>query len=288
LAQKLVSDIRFPEYAIRRTQEHEVIKFATGFADSVMIESVIIPARNRITLCVSSQAGCKMNCAFCATGAQGFVRNLTVQEIVVQVWIAVFTFGYAIDNIVFMGMGEPLDNIDNVVQAIRIITEQQGLAIAQRNITISTAGHADGIADLATRSLPLIRLAVSLNAPDDALRSKLMPINKKYPLEELKKQLADFPLGKKGVYLIEYVLLAGINDSYEMAQLLADYVSNLPVRINLIAYNENKTSTFAASRPEQVQRFALWLKQRKLFVVIRKSPGQGISAACGQLSAENV
>jgi 23S rRNA (adenine2503-C2)-methyltransferase len=226
-----------------------------------------------------------MNCAFCATGAGGFTRNLSAAEIVTQVWAAVFTLGCRIDNIVFMGMGEPLDNIDNVVQSIRGMSDQRGFDIPQRSITLSTAGHADGIKELGCRNVPHIKLAVSLNAPNNDLRSRLMPINKKYPLEKLKEQLRLFPLGKRGVFFIEYVLLEGVNDSREMAHQLADFLEGLPVRVNLIAFNESPLCGFKSPPAAKVKQFASWLTGRNLFVRTRKSYGQDISAACGQLCA---
>lgn len=282
----IVSQISLPGFVITKTEEHDVVKFATTFADGCTIESVIIPSagKNRTTLCVSSQAGCKMNCAFCATGAKGFFRSLSAEEIVVQVWAATFTLGHHIDNIVFMGMGEPLDNIRNVVQAIRVISDQQGLNIPQRSITLSTAGLADRISELALYGIPQVKLALSLNAPTNELRDALMPINGTFPLEAIKESLREFPLGKRGIFFIEYVLLAGVNDSRQMAKDLADFLQGLPVRINLIPFNENPSSNFKSPDPENVRQFASWLVERKLFVRIRKSHGSGISAACGQLS----
>ncbi len=285
LLQKLAEDIGFPVFKISSKQENEVVKFATTFSDEAAIESVIIPAKNRNTLCVSSQAGCKMNCAFCATGANGFARNLSVEEIVVQVWAAIFSFGKHIDNVVFMGMGEPLDNIKNVVQAIRVMTDVHGLNIPQKSITISTAGNADRIRDLGLYGIPHVRLAISLNAPNNTLRDKLMPINRQFSLKTLKESLINFPLGKKGVFLIEYVLLAGVNDSREMAEELADYLTGLPVRVNLIAFNEYPSCKFTTPSNAAVRQFASWLVERKLFVRVRNSSGAGISAACGQLTS---
>lgn len=285
LMQKLAEDIHFPIFRMGRKQENEVVKFATIFSDECSVESVIIPCKNRKTLCVSSQVGCRMNCAFCATGASGFTRNLTAEEIVVQVWAAKFSLGHTIDNIVFMGMGEPLDNIKNVVQAIRVMSDAHGLNIPQSNITISTAGNADRINDLALYCISHIKLAISLNAPNNTLRDKLMPINRQFSLKTLKESLRNFPLGKKGVFLVEYVLLAGVNDSREMATELADYLADLPVRINLISFNEYPSCTFKTPDNATVRQFASWLVERKLFVRVRNSFGAGISAACGQLGA---
>jgi 23S rRNA (adenine2503-C2)-methyltransferase len=280
----LLRDIRVPAFAIANAQEDGVCKFTTTFDETTRIESVIIPALGRTTLCVSSQAGCKMGCTFCATGTGGFVRNLSVEEIVYQVYSALFTLKRPIDNIVFMGMGEPFDNFNNVMQSINVIGDQRGFDIPQSRITISTAGHCDGIAALAHIQHSKVRIAVSINAPNDGLRNAIMPINKKYPLSRLKEQLLAFPLGKRGVIFIEYVLFNGINDSREMAHQLADFVSGLPVRINLIAYNQNATNTLQPPSQERIQQFASWLVEKKLFVRIRKPFGKGINAACGQLT----
>lgn len=283
---RLAEDIRLPSCRIVERQEEDgVIKFASALADGHLIESVIIPAHGRTTLCVSSQVGCRMGCKFCATGKMGFTRHLSVEEIVRQVYAARFILGRRIDNIVFMGMGEPLDNFDNFVQAVRVVSDQRGLDIAPKHITVSTAGHAEGIRKLAASDLGKLRLAVSLNAADNELRSTLMPINRKYPLDRLKEELRAFPLGKNGIIFIEYVLLAGVNDSREDARKLVSYLDGLPVRVNVIAYNEGSSTIYAAPSPEQVRRFCSWLADEKIFVCLRQSRGQSIMAACGQLGA---
>ncbi len=264
-------------------EEDGVVKFASRLADGARIESVILPIRGRTTVCVSSQVGCGRGCVFCATGALGFGRNLSPEEIVWQVQAARERQECRVDNIVFMGMGEPLDNLDSVVQAIRVMADPHGLDIAYRYITVSTAGHADGIRALGAFNLTNLRLAVSVNAAEDTLRDRLMPINRQYPLARLKAELLAFPKGKRGVILIEYVLLAGVNDSREQALQLARYVDGLPVRINVIAFNGASGSGFSAPAPEQVRRFCGWLVEEKLFVRERRSRGQGVLAACGML-----
>lgn len=286
LTRRILKDLTFPPYKIVEQQQDTVIKFALGLTDGQRVESVIIPTRGRTTFCVSSQAGCRMGCRFCATAANGFVRNLATEEIISQLFVARFVFNHKIDNVVFMGMGEPLDNIDNVLQAIAIMVDPHGFAIAPRQIAISTAGHVDGINNLASRNPTSIRLAVSVNAANDTLRSSLMPINNRYPLDMLKKSLQEFPLPKKGVFFIEYVLLAGINDSYDHAMQLSEYLKGLPVRVNLIVYNASPASPFMPPAQEQVDAFAAWLVEKKMFVRIRQSFGKDISAACGQLSGK--
>jgi 23S rRNA (adenine2503-C2)-methyltransferase len=284
LSKDLSGFLKIPVFKITRKQEHEATKFALTFEDGCIVESVIIPAAKHNTLCVSSQVGCAMNCAFCATGKAGLTRNLLTEEIVAQVWAAIFLLDRKTDNIVFMGMGEPLDNVDNVAQAICVMSDPHGLTIPQSNITISTAGHCAGIADFAKRSMPHVKIAISVNAPDNKLRSKLMPINKKFPLETVKEQLRAFPLRKRGVFFVEYVLLAGVNDSLEMAEALARFLKGLPVRVNLIAYNENPSRSFKSPSKAKVWEFAAFLRDLGVFVRVRRSVGVDINAACGQLA----
>ena len=286
LAARISEDMHLPDCTIIRRQEADgVVKFAVSLFDGHVIESVIIPAKGRTTLCVSSQVGCRMGCRFCATGGMGFVRNLLAEEITWQLYAARFLLARSIDNIVFMGMGEPLDNVGNVVEAVYVINDQRGFDIPLSRICISTAGHVDGIRKLRQVGLPRLRLAVSINAADDALRSRLMPIDQKYPLEMLRAELEAFPLGRDGVIFIEYVLMAGINDAREDAKRLARYLNGLPVRINLIAANGGHSAAYAAPSPEQIGRFEKWLTEEGLFVRLRHSRGQNIMAACGQLGA---
>jgi 23S rRNA (adenine2503-C2)-methyltransferase len=226
-----------------------------------------------------------MQCAFCATGAGGFERNLSTGEIVGQICTARFALQHAVDNVVFMGMGEPFDNFENVMQAVGVISDQRGLNIPQSRITISTVGHGEGIARFAKLGAPRPRLAVSINAADDTVRAAIMPITRQYPLADLRQALLQVPLKRGDIIFIEYVLLAGINDSPLMAHKLAHYCEGLPVRVNLIAYNRNESLPFVAPTPQQVNQFRDWLVAEKLFVRIRESQGEGIGAACGQLRA---
>jgi 23S rRNA (adenine2503-C2)-methyltransferase len=282
---QLNEEVRLPSCRITEKLEDGVTKFASLLGDGHSIESVIIPAQGRTTLCVSSQVGCRMGCRFCVTGGMGFLRSLTAEEIVWQVYAARFVLNCRIDNIVFMGMGEPLDNFENVMQAVLVMNDQRGLDIAFSHITISTSGHVDGIRRLAGFHLPRLRLAVSLNAAEDGLRSHLMPINRRFPLACLKKELQAFPLGRGGVIFVEYVLLKAINDSRDDAKRLAQYLEGLPVRVNVIAYNAGGSTKYAPPSPEEVLRFCGWLAEEKLFVCLRQPRGQSIMAACGQLGA---
>lgn len=198
-----------PGQVVDTFEEEELNKFITRLDDGLTIESVVIPMTRYKTLCVSSQVGCKMGCAFCETAKMGFKRNLTVSEIVGQVYNARHTLGEPVKNVVFMGMGEPFDNFDAVMGAVAVIKEQRGFDIALRHITLSTSGLVSGINRLAGMNLPGIRLAISVNAADDITRSALMPVNNRYGLDELKQCLMAYPLGSRGVFLFEYILIRG-------------------------------------------------------------------------------
>jgi 23S rRNA (adenine2503-C2)-methyltransferase len=284
LALALAKNIRWPLCRIHTQQkDNATIKFITVLSDGLLVESVIISSNQRSTLCVSSQVGCRRGCRFCTTGRMGFMRNLFTAEIVWQVFAARFKLNQPIDNIVFMGMGEPLDNFSHVQQAMRIMADPRGLNIAYRHITVSTAGHAHGICKLGRLNMPNLRLAVSINAADNSLRSRLMPINRQYPLDRLKQELHRYLQHKKGLIFIEYVLLAGVNDSHENAEQLATYLKGLPVRVNVIAYNKGLSQNYASPSLEQINRFCQWLREKDLFACSRSSKGQRIRAACGQL-----
>ena len=278
-------------------------------------ESVIIPMHSYrgakwYTLCLSSQVGCRMGCTFCETGRMGWVRNLTAAEIVAQRLVARRfmldrapvdrrPYSYArdgIQNIVFMGMGEPLDNVDNVVQAIRVLNEPNGLAFPLSQITISTVGRVDGIrrlADLvrASRGMPAgrepqwsnLRLAVSLTAPNDALRNQLVPINRGMPLAELQRVLLDYPLPRRGLFLIEYVLIKGVNDAPEHADQVAAWCRPLPCVVNLIPYNPQRHAPYATPSEATLYAFLRRLRAQGIFVKRRIPQGRDVMAACGQL-----
>jgi 23S rRNA (adenine2503-C2)-methyltransferase len=285
LAKKLADTVSIPSFKIAACRKNDggVTKFATTLGDSNIIETVILPVRNRTTVCVSSQVGCAMGCTMCQTGTAGFVRNLSVEEIIAQIYAARFEFNIRVDNVVFMGMGEPFDNFDNVFQAVRVLSDQRGFAISPRSITVSTAGVISGIEKLTALNMPNLRFAVSINAADNDLRSRLMPINKRYPLADLKVALYSLPLGRDGVIFVEYVLIAGVNDSPEMALKLVDFLQGLKVRVNIIAFNQSDSLPFTSQAPEQVKMFCNILVENHLFVRIRQSLGGEICAACGQL-----
>ncbi|MCP3941776.1 MAG: 23S rRNA (adenine(2503)-C(2))-methyltransferase RlmN [Desulfobacteraceae bacterium] len=272
-----------PGDVVKTFDEEELTKFITRLSDGLEIESVIIPMTRHNTLCISSQVGCKMGCKFCATGRMGFKRNLTISEITGQIYNARHHLGKDIKNIVFMGMGEPLDNFDNLMKAIQIINEQQGFDIALRHMTLSTVGLIPGIEKLAKMKMPGLRLAISINAPNNTIRSRIMPINTRFPLAALKKSLVDFPLAKRGIFLFEYILIKGLNDSKAHADMLADFITPLPVRLNLIAYNRIEGLEYDSPCDREMHAFADLLSAKGIMVIKRWSRGRSVAAGCGQL-----
>jgi len=250
------------------------------------VESVIVKQPRRITLCISSQVGCAMGCAFCRTGTMGFVRNISASEIVRQVLGVIEdskNFGDEFQNIVFMGMGEPLHNVKNVKKALKILTSHYGLSIPPRKITVSTAGLVPAIKELSSDGY-LASLAVSLNATTNKVRSQIMPINKKYPIEDLLEALKNYPIKGRKKITIEYVLLAGVNDKDEDLKMLPKLLHGIPCKVNLIPYNENAGLDFKSPSAKHVDKWYRALCSKGIDVTIRWSKGQDINAACGQLA----
>lgn len=281
--------IRLLPGQVEKTIEEEgLVKFITRLSDGLAIESVVIPMTRHHTLCVSSQVGCKMGCKFCQTARMGFKRNLSASEIVGQVFNARHHLGHNIKNIVFMGMGEPFDNFDALMTAIEVLKSQRGCDIALRHMTISTCGVVPGVERLAQMYLPNIRLAVSINAPDDATRSVLMPVNRRWPLALLKKSLEAYPLPPRGVFLFEYILIKGVNDSLGHAQALVRFIHPLTVRVNLIPYNPVTGFDHQSPSDEQMHAFAQVLTDKGVFVIKRWSRGRSVSAGCGQLGKNDM
>jgi len=261
-------------------------KYLFGLADGRRMESVLMPERDHYTLCISSQVGCPLACRFCLTGRTGFERNLTVGEILSQVRDVRYRLPdpEKLTNLVFMGMGEPLANYANLVAAIETLTDTEaGLGLAARRITVSTAGLADRLADLGRDTR--VNLAISLNAVDNDTRSRLMPINRTYPLEQLLEACRRYPLPRGRRITFEYILLAGINDRPADARRLARLLHPIRAKINLIPFNEHPGCEFRRPPEEVVRDFQQALLQRHLTAVVRISKGQDISAACGQLYA---
>ena len=278
-----VAEICRSKVAARKRSADGTQKLLLEYADGARIEAVALLDDDRTTGCVSTQVGCRFACSFCATGKMGFVRDLTAAEIVEQILaLRRLVAPERLGNIVFMGMGEPMDNYDAVLAAVRIANAPWGLGIGARKITVSTAGHVPGIRKLAEEGLQL-NLAVSLNAPKQALRKKIMPIARTYPLSELLDALREYTDATARVVTLEYVLLKSLNDSDDMADRLAALTSRFPCKINLICYNKIADVSYAPPNNRGVEQFLARLRKRCPTVVRRLSRGSDISAGCGQL-----
>ncbi len=265
------------------------LKFLFKLRDGRHIESVLIPERDHQTLCVSSQVGCALDCRFCLTAAGGFERNLTRGEIIAQVRDIQHQLDdpVRLRNIVFMGMGEPLANYHNLISALGVITDNDcGLRFSGRRVTVSTAGLVPRMADLGHDSR--VNLAVSLNATDNETRIRLMPINRKYPLEELLAACRRFPLAAGRRITFEYILIAGVNDSEADARRLAKLLQPIRCKINLIPFNTHEGCDFQRPAEAVIQAFYDVLFAKNYTVIIRRSKGEDISAACGQLRARSI
>ncbi len=259
-------------------------------------ESVVIPMRRRHTttntLCVSSQVGCAMGCTFCETARMGLIRSLTPAEIVQQWWAATHHLGHSIKNIVFMGMGEPLDNYDNLIQSIRILTDHHGPSVPMGGITISTVGRIDGLLRLREQvrhpGWKSLNLAVSINAPNDAIRDAIMPVNRAMPLAELIPILETWPRRKSAAICIEYVLIPRVNDAPEHAAELCDRLRKVRCCVNVIPYNPRRDSPWPPPTEDQVWDFLRTLEAQGQFCKRRRTKGRETMAACGQLGNENI
>ena len=288
-------------------------KYLFNLGDGHAVESVLIPIEGRNTLCISSQVGCAMACEFCLTGTFKLTRNLTTAEIVNQIMavkrdlvrnppalLADVADGgddgedsddegpqspAAIRNIVLMGMGEPLHNLDNVIPAIQIMIDGNGLQLSNRRVTVSTCGLVPEMSRLG-REIPNVNLAVSLNATTDELRNRIMPVNRSYPLKELLKACKEFPLPGRRKVTFEYVMLGGINDTLEDAKRLLKLISDIPNKVNLIPFNEHEGCEFKAPTRAAIDAFHKYLIDRHVTVITRDSRGGDISAACGQLKGK--
>ena len=285
------SEIRPPEIVAEQLSSDGTRKWLMRVDTGNSIETVFIPEGERGTLCVSSQVGCPLDCAFCATARQGFSRNLTTAEIIGQVWQAARALGQTpkvgrhITNVVMMGMGEPLLNFDNVVPAMRLMLDDNAYNLARKRVTLSTAGIVPGIDKLA--ALCPVSLAVSLHATNDELRDKLVPINRSYPLVELmaacKRYVASNPHAE---ITFEYVMLKGVNDSVAEARALIRLLQGLPAKINLIPFNPFADAGFERSTDAAINAFRDKLSRSGIVTVTRKTRGDDIAAACGQLVGE--
>lgn len=275
-----------PMREIERTEtEDQTVKFLHILADGEMIESVLIPEEGHNTLCVSTQSGCSMSCAFCETGRNPGGRDLTTGEILAQIVYAIRFTGdrLKLRNLVFMGMGEPLLNLGYLLPALEVILSDRGLDFSPRRVTVSTCGWVPGIIRLATEG-PDVNLAVSLNATDDQTRSKIMPVNRQYPIGTLMDAVSRFPVKARRRITFEYVLIEGINDTQEDARRLKSILKGIPAKVNLIPCNENFSGLRAPSE-DKARAFHEWLLDYGVLATMRRGRGQEIGAACGQLKA---
>ena len=293
---KKLAEIKAPKIAIEQRSSDGTIKWALDVGNNQMIESVYIPERDRATLCVSSQVGCALECKFCSTAQQGFNRNLTVSEIIGQVWRASNAIGVTgkvadrpITNVVMMGMGEPLLNLSNVAPAMEIMLDDFGYGLSKRRVTLSTSGVVPALDKLA--GMIDVALAISLHAPNDEIRSEIMPINQKYNMAMLRDSILRYlstSNANHGKVTIEYVLLNQINDSVEHAHELAKFLKNVPSKINLIPWNPFPGAPYARCSNTRIDRFMKTLMGYGFTVIVRKTRGDDIDAACGQLAGEVV
>lgn len=294
LREKLSSacEIRVPEIITTQASQDGTHKWLLKLSCGNCIETVFIPEKTRGTLCVSSQVGCGLNCTFCSTAKQGFNRNLTPAEIIGQVWVAVRTLSQAkgehdkrVTNVVMMGMGEPLLNFDAVVTAMDIMLDDFAYGLAKRRVTLSTSGVIPEM--LRLRAASPVALAVSLHAPTDELRNILVPINKKYPLDQLMAVCRDyFKDEPRRVVTFEYVMLKGVNDQPEHAKALCKLLRDVPAKVNLIPFNPFPMAEYECSEPETIIKFRDFLIQKGINTITRKTRGDDIDAACGQLAGE--
>ena len=280
-----VAEIRAPAVEGHRIAADGTRKWLLRVDAGNCVEMVFIPEGHRGTLCVSSQVGCPLDCAFCSTGQQGFNRNLSAAEIAGQVWLAVRALDRPVTNVVLMGMGEPLLNFDAVTEAIDLMLEDLAYGLARRRVTLSTAGVVPAIDRLARRAP--VSLAVSLHAPDDALRDRLVPINRKYPIEELLAACRRYAAANpKQKITFEYVMLDGVNDSPEHARALIQRLRAVPAKVNLIPFNPFPGAPFRRSPAAVIDAFRERLNTAGIVAITRRPRGDDIDAACGQLAGE--
>ena len=280
-------DLRPLELAEKLRSEDGTEKFLFRLADGRLIETVLIPSGGRRTLCLSTQVGCKFACVFCASGAGGFERNLLPSEILGQVLCLRDRLQVHLTNFVFMGMGEPLDNFDNLVRAVRIMNAREGMSIAARRITISTVGMAPAIKKLENMGLQ-VTLSLSLHATTDELRSRLLPANRKYPLADVIKASAHYARTTGRMITIEYILISGLNDLAADARRLASIARKLRAKVNLIPYSPGCGPAFAPSSMPRQQEFVQVLENMGVGATVRRSKGADIRAACGQLAGQQL
>lgn len=291
LEMKKLWDFSYPEPK-QIIEQQETHKFTLELGQHALVESVLIPMQNYNTLCVSSQHGCARGCAFCRTATMGLKRNLKAWEIVAQYMTARHAFGSTIRNMVFMGMGEPLDNLTEVMKAISILTNPRGPNLNTKHISISTCGQGQGLLKLLEyiekepeKNYQRLTLALSLNASNNTLRNELMPVNRQWPLEELRNILLRFPQSqKKDRLYLEYIIIPGVNDSEKDAENLVAFKEGMGGRVNLIPLNAPDHSPYRSATQDEVERFWGFLRKREVACYSRKRKGDEIQGACGQLA----
>jgi 23S rRNA (adenine2503-C2)-methyltransferase len=291
-----IAEVRPPEIVSQHDSTDGTRKWIIRVDGGGLVETVLIPETGRATLCVSSQVGCSLDCSFCSTGKQGFERDLSAAEIIGQVWLAIKSYdafqagnGRIVTNVVMMGMGEPLLNFDNVVAAMDLMLEDLAYGLSKRRVTLSTSGVVPALDKLAKVSE--VSLAVSLHAPNDELRSQLVPINRKYPIAMLlqsARNYIDAQRDSKRVVTIEYTLIAGVNDQVDQARELAVLLKDFPCKINLIPFNTFDLSNYQRPSGNAVSRFWQVLVDAGFVVTVRTTRGDDIDAACGQLVGQVV
>ncbi len=291
-----IAEVRPPEIVSQHDSADGTRKWVIRVEGGGMVETVLIPEAKRATLCVSSQVGCSLDCSFCATGKQGFQRDLTAAEIIGQLWLAINSYDAfrpgnhrVVSNVVMMGMGEPLLNFDNVVAAMDLMLEDLAYGLSKRRVTLSTSGVVPALNKLAKVSE--VSLAVSLHAANDTLRNQLVPINRKYPIAVLLESCRNYIAAqsdKKRVVTIEYTLIAGVNDQLEHARELAELLVDFPCKINLIPFNAFALSDYKRPSGNAVSRFWQVLVDAGYIVTVRTTRGDDINAACGQLVGQVV
>ena len=270
---------------ITKSESQDTCKYLFRLSDGCTIETVLMKHDYGNGVCVSTQVGCNMNCIFCESGKLKKVRNLETHEIVGQLWYIINTLDIPVSHVVLMGIGEPFDNYDNVIDFIEIITEQLGMAIAARHVTISTSGIAPKIKEYAKRKV-VNSLAISLHAPNNELRNRLMPINKVYPIDELMDAVKAYSENGNKKVTFAYIMIKDVNDSNDCANQLAKLLKDIHCYVNLIPYNKTRSTDFESSSKERIAAFFDILKKHNINVTVRREFGGDMNAACGQLSSD--
>jgi len=276
--------INLPEIVFEKVATDGTVKWVLQMACGNRVETVFIPEEKRGTLCVSSQVGCALACSFCSTAQQGFNRNLTTAEIIGQLWVATHRLGDGsrITNVVMMGMGEPLLNFDNTVKAVNLMLDDCAFGLSKRRVTVSTSGVVPAMYRLSEACS--VSVAVSLHAPNDVLRNELVPINQKYPLAQLMEACQDVVKhSPRGFITFEYVMLDGVNDTFSDARALVKLLKNVPCKMNLIPFNPFPNSGYECSKTSAIEAFRRILHKAGIITTVRKTRGEDIDAACGQL-----